>query len=158
MGLEQLVDLDAVFRVGMDSHGLEVQVLDVGKAGRRTQDLRGRDFSTLAGLPILVNADFQIAALFDFLDQRPPLDGDALSGEHAGDVPGDFGILAGEHLVLITQHRDFRSQPGKNLGELHAYRTAADDCETLWYLGQRPEGSVVDIRPRAVRGSRRRRP
>lgn len=139
VSLQQFIDLDTVFRVSMDSHGLEVQVLDVGEAGRGAEDLCGRDLSTLAGVPVLVNADFLIAALLDVLDQRSPLDGDALSGEHAGDVPGDFGILAGEHPVLIGQNGHFRSEPGEDLGELHADRTGPDDGQALGHLGERPE-------------------
>ena len=57
VGLEQVVDLDAVLRVGVDAQGLEVQPLDVGQPSLRAEDLGRRDLAGLAGAAVLVVDD-----------------------------------------------------------------------------------------------------
>ncbi len=95
MGLEIVVDLDAMLGIGVEPNGFEVQALDVGQPPRGEQDLRAGGLTRRARGRVLELANLFPVSNFNLGDLDTHFDRKSLSRQELGHQVRRFRIVFG---------------------------------------------------------------
>ena len=143
VGAQLAVDLDVAALVGLDARLVQAEIVGVGPAAGRDQEVRADDLARLAADG---HADRHLAAAA--LDPGRigiGQDPDALVLEDLADRLRDVLVLARDQLAVALDDRHLAAEAAVHLAELEADVAAAQDHEVLGQEVDRHHRGVVEI-------------